>query len=391
MIITAKAELILTTKNRFFIIFCRDKSGKSMQKYSNLVYVVLVAVLTICLLLGFAVEVFGLNLGSASCLATWVSSPVALMLGLVFALAFGKAFPDFNKTMSKKLLQYSVIGLGFGMNVYKALESGSEGMLFTIASVFGTLAIGWLIGRRLLKVDSQTSYLISSGTAICGGSAIAAVGPVIKAKAESMSIALGVVFVLNAVALFIFPSIGDMLGMTMKQFGMWAAIAIHDNSSAVGAGAAYDQMHPELVASQGVSALEVATTIKLTRALWIVVLALVTPFFFKSLQTADGGQRKPWYKAVPKFIIWFVVAILFNTYILSNAAVIGDSAAAVGAEIGSAINKLAKHLITLSLFFIGASLTRETLKAVGLRPLIQGVLLWIIISCVSLGYIFAVE
>ena len=362
-----------------------------MQKYSNLVYVVLVAVLTICLLLGFAVEVFGLNLGSASCLATWVSSPVALMLGLVFALTFGKAFPDFNKTMSKKLLQYSVIGLGFGMNVYKALESGSEGMLFTIASVFGTLAIGWLIGRRLLKVDSQTSYLISSGTAICGGSAIAAVGPVIKAKAESMYVALGVVFVLNAVALFIFPSIGDMLGMTMKQFGMWAAIAIHDTSSVVGAGAAYDQMHPELVASQGVSALEVATTIKLTRALWIVVLALVTPFFFKSLQTADGGQRKPWYKAVPKFIIWFVVAILFNTYILSNAAVIGDSAAAVGAEIGSAINKLAKHLITLSLFFIGASLTRETLKAVGLRPLIQGVLLWIIISCVSLGYIFAVE
>ena len=213
-------------------------------------------------------------------------------------MLFGKAFPDFNKTMSKKLLQYSVIGLGFGMNVDKALASGSEGMMFTIVSVFGTLALGWLFGRKLLGVDSQTSYLLSSGTAICGGSAIAAVGPIIKARAESMSVALGVVFILNA-------------------------IAIHDTSSVVGAGAAYDQMHPELVASQGVSALEVATTIKLTRALWIVVLALVTPFFFrKSLANTADGQSKPWYSSVPRFIVWFIVAILFNTYILSNASIV---------------------------------------------------------------------
>lgn len=217
--------------------------------------------------------------------------------------------------------------------------------------------------------------------------AIAAVGPVIKAKAESMSVALGVVFILNAIALFIFPSIGTALGMSMKEFGMWAAIAIHDTSSVVGAGAAYDALHPEQMVSEGVSALEVATTIKLTRALWIVVLALVTPFFFKSLQTADGGKRKPWYKAVPTFIIWFIVAILFNTYILSNANLIGEAAASTGSLIGSAINKLAKHMITLSLFFIGASLTRETLKAVGLKPLVQGVLLWILISTISLAYI----
>ncbi|MCF0202004.1 MAG: putative sulfate exporter family transporter [Bacteroidaceae bacterium] len=350
-------------------------------------YSVIVSVLAICLLLGFVTEIFSLDLGSYSWLATWVSSPVALLLGLAFALTFGSAFPDFNKKMSKKLLQYSVIGLGFGMNVYKALESGSEGMMFTIASVFGTLAIGYAIGRKMLKVDSQTSYLISSGTAICGGSAIAAVGPVIKAKAESMSVALGVVFILNAVGLFIFPIIGDALGMDLKQFGMWAAIAIHDTSSVVGAGASYDAMHPEMLAQQGCSALEVATTIKLTRALWIVVLALVTPMFFKSLQQTEGGKRKPWYKSVPTFIIWFVVAILFNTYILSNAAVIGDTAAAIGSDIGGAINKLAKHMITLSLFFIGASLTRSTLKAVGIRPLIQGVLLWIVISIVSLLYI----
>lgn len=363
----------------------------SMNK-KELCYILIVVVMGVSLLLGFAVEVFGIDLGQAAWVAGWVSSPVALAVGFVFAMLFGKAFPDFNKTMSKKLLQYSVIGLGFGMNVDKALASGSEGMMFTIVSVFGTLALGWLFGRKLLGVDSQTSYLLSSGTAICGGSAIAAVGPIIKARAESMSVALGVVFILNAIALFVFPIIGDALSMTMKQFGMWAAIAIHDTSSVVGAGAAYDQMHPELVASQGVSALEVATTIKLTRALWIVVLALFTPFFFrKSLANTADGQSKPWYNSVPRFIIWFIVAILFNTYILSNASILGDNAAAMGAQFSGAVNKLAKHLITLSLFFIGASLTRETLRSVGLRPLVQGVLLWASISCVSLAYIFWLE
>ena len=361
------------------------------KKIVNALYITIVSILGISLLIGFAQEIGLFDLGSWSWIGHWVTSPIALVIGLVFALVLGKAYPEFNKTMSKKLLQYSVIGLGFGMNVYKAVESGAEGMAFTIISVFGTLLIGWLIGRKMLKVDDQTSYLISAGTAICGGSAIAAVGPVIKAKAESMSVALGVVFILNAIGLFIFPSIGDAIGMTMKQFGMWAAIAIHDTSSVVGAGAAYDAMHPELMAAEGVSALEVATTIKLTRALWIVVLALITPFLFrKSLAAADGAKAKPWYKTIPMFIIWFIVAILFNTYILSNAALIGESAAQVGSMIGGGINKLAKHMITLSLFFIGASLTRETLKAVGIRPLIQGVLLWIVISCCSLAYILMV-
>ena len=358
------------------------------MKKKEMCYIAIVALLGVSLLTGFAVEVFGIDLGNWSWVARWVSSPVALAIGFVFALLFGKAFPDFNKAMSKKLLQYSVIGLGFGMNVNKAIASGAEGMMFTIVSVFGTLALGWLFGRKLLKVDWQTSYLLSSGTAICGGSAIAAVGPVIKAKAESMSVALGVVFILNAIALFVFPYIGDALGMTMKQFGMWAAIAIHDTSSVVGAGAAYDQMHPELVASQGVSALEVATTIKLTRALWIVIVALVTPFFFRKRLNADGeGTKKPWYQCVPRFIVWFIIAILFNTYILSNATLIGDTAATAGSAFSGAVNKLAKHLITLSLFFIGASLTRDTLRSVGIKPLIQGVLLWISISVISLAYI----
>ena len=358
------------------------------MKRNEVCYIVIVALIGVSLVFGFIEEVFTLNLGPFSWVAHLVSSPVALALGFAFALLLGKAFPTFNKTMSKKLLQYSVIGLGFGMNVNKALASGSQGMLFTIASVFGTLALGWFFGRKLLKVDSQTSYLLSSGTAICGGSAIAAVGPVIKAKPESMSVALGVVFVLNGIALFLFPTIGDALGMSMKQFGMWAAIAIHDTSSVVGAGAAYDQMHPELVVAQGVSALEVATTIKLTRALWIVVLALVTPFFFRTTLARQGGETKAWYSTIPRFIIWFIVAIIFNTYILSNASLFGDSAAAIGSQFSGAVNKLAKHLITLSLFFIGASLTRDTLRSVGLRPLVQGVLLWVSISCISLAYIF---
>ena len=352
----------------------------------KIIYIAIVAVLSISLLAAFITKQFGVDLGAMDWMAHWVSSPIALLLGIVFALTFGAAFEKFTKTMSKKMLQYSVIGLGFGMNVNQALASGKEGMLFTIVSVFGTLAIGWLIGRKLLKVDHETSYLISSGTAICGGSAIAAVGPTIKAKAESMSVALGVVFVLNAIALFIFPYIGDAIGMTMKEFGMWAAIAIHDTSSVVGAGSAYDALHPEMMASEGVSALEVATTIKLTRALWIVALALVTPFVYRRndsfpLREGRGGSL------IPGFIIWFVIAILVNTYLLSNASLIGDSAANFGSAISGAVNQFSKHIITLSLFFIGAGLTRKTLKAVGIRPLIQGILLWITISVVSLAYI----
>ncbi len=353
---------------------------------NKIIYIAIVAILAISLLIGFAIKQFGIDLGSCAWMGQWVSSPIALLLGILFALIFGATYGEFTKLMSKKMLQYSVIGLGFGMNVNKAIASGSEGMLFTVVSVFGTLGIGYLLGRKLLKVDSETSYLISSGTAICGGSAIAAVGPTIKAKSESMSIALGVVFILNAVALFIFPHIGDLIGMSMKQFGMWAAIAIHDTSSVVGAGAAYDQMHGALMESEGVSALEVATTIKLTRALWIVILVLVTPFFFRH-SVSEGEIKKPWYKCVPTFIIWFIVAILFNTYILSNSALIGEEAAKIGSAFSSAVNLLAKQMITLSLFFIGAGLTKATLKAVGIRPLIQGILLWVIISGVSMGYI----
>lgn len=338
------------------------------MKKKEILYIALVSILAISLLIGFCVETFGLNLGGLSWIGTWVSSPVTLLLGLAFALIIGKAFPTFTKTMSKKLLQYSVVGLGFGMTLQSAVASGADGMMITLVSVFGTLGLGWLIGQKLLKVDWQTSYLISSGTAICGGSAIAATGSVIKAKAESMSVALGVVFVLNAIALFIFPPIGHWLDMSQHAFGTWAAIAIHDTSSVVGAGSVY-----------GEEALQVATTVKLTRALWIAVLAVATPFFFSNRLKNQEGAQKKWYQVIPNFIIWFIIAIVLNTFLFSQFE--------LGQTITHAISKFAKHMITLSLFFIGAGLTWDTLKAVGIRPLIQGILLWIIISCASLSYV----
>lgn len=351
-------------------------------------YILIVALLAAALLLKFVVDACNVDAGCLSSVLKQVSSPLVLAVGIAFALMMGEVYPKFNKLMSKKMLQYSVVGLGFGMNIEKALASGWEGMTLTIVSVFATLGLGWVIGRKLLGVNEETSYLLSSGTAICGGSAIAAVGSVLNAKSENLSVALAVVFVLNAIALFLFPSIGSALGMSMKQFGMWAAIAIHDTSSVVGAGATYDQMHPDLMASQGVSALELATTIKLTRALWIVVLVLLTPYFMKGNFT-QNGKAKPWYKNVPTFIVWFLLAILFNTYVLSNPSLLGDAFANAGGRFSQMVADLAKHMITLSMFFIGASLTIKTLRNVGLKPLVQGIMLWVCVSVVSLVCIMA--
>jgi uncharacterized integral membrane protein (TIGR00698 family) len=319
-----------------------------MKQYSQQIYIAITAIAAFCL---FASYIPGLEM-----LSCWCTPPVMLFLGLAYALICGQGYPSFNKKMSKMLLQYSVVGLGFGMNLHESLASGKEGMTFTIISVIGTLAIGMLIGRKLLKVDRETSYLISSGTAICGGSAIAAVGPVIKAKPANMSVALAVVFVLNAIALFIFPSIGHWLELSQQQFGTWAAIAIHDTSSVVGAGAAY-----------GEEALEVATTIKLTRALWIIPLALATSLIFKS---KDSKITIPW------FILYFIIAILLNTFVLDSVP-----------QVGTAVSGIARRFLTLTMFFIGASLSMDVLRAVGIRPLIQGVLLWIVISVGSLLYI----
>ena len=319
-----------------------------MRQYNRHIYIALLTVLTLCLLCDY--------IPALRFLSTWVTPPVVLFIGLVYALLCGQAYPTFNKNVSKKLLQYSVIGLGFGMNLQASLASGKEGMLFTIVSVIGTLLIGMFIGCKVLKLNRNTSYLISSGTAICGGSAIAAVGPIIKAKDTDMSMALATVFILNAIGLFLFPILGHWLGLSQQEFGTWAAIAIHDTSSVVGAGAAY-----------GEEALQVATTIKLTRALWIIPLALVTSVIFRS----EGKKIN-----IPWFIFFFIVAMLINTYLLADYP-----------EIGKFIAGIARKGLIITMFFIGASLSVDVIKSVGIRPLLQGVLLWIIISAASLAYI----
>ena len=319
-----------------------------MRQHNRPIYIALLSVLTLCLLCDY--------IPTLRFLSSWVTPPVVLFIGLVFALLCGQPYPTFNKNVSKKLLQYSVIGLGFGMNLQASLASGKEGMLFTIISVVGTLLIGMFIGCKVLKINRSTSYLISSGTAICGGSAIAAVGPIIKAKDTDMSMALATIFILNAIALFIFPILGHWLGLSQQEFGTWAAIAIHDTSSVVGAGAAF-----------GEEALQVATTIKLTRALWIIPLALITSVIFRS----EGKKI-----SIPWFILFFIVAMLINTYLLTDYP-----------EIGKFIAGIARKGMTITMFFIGASLSIDAIKSVGIRPLLQGILLWIIISASSLAYI----
>ena len=288
------------------------------------------------------------------CLLPFVTPAIALFAGLAFALTAGQPYPKFSKKTSKYLLQFSVVGLGFGMNLYASLQSGKEGMLFTIVSVFAVLALGIWLGKRLL-IDRKTSYLIAAGTAICGRSAIAAVGPVVKADDNQMSMSLGTIFILNAIALFIFPPIGHLLGLTQEQFGLWAAIAIHDTSSVVGAGAAY-----------GETALEIATMVKLTRALWIIPITILTMFLFKQ----KGAKI-----TIPWFILFFILAMVANTFLSLPEA------------LTRSVVWAAKQGLTLTLFLIGAGLSRQVIRQVGIRPMVQGVLLWIFIGAISLGVI----
>lgn len=299
---------------------------------------------------------------------TIISAPVALFVGLVFALAFGIPYPKFNKKLSKYLLQASVVGLGFGMNIEKSLQSGAEGMIFTVASVIIVMVSGVIIGR-MMRINEKTSYLISSGTAICGGSAIAAVGPVLKADQNEMAVSLGVIFILNAIALFIFPPIGHYIGLTQHQFGTWAAIAIHDTSSVVGAGAAFDQMY--FPGSN--EACDLATLIKCTRALWIIPLAFFTMWFFRK-GNSEGGSSKV---SIPWFILLFVVAMIFNTYVGTETL----------RPVYDTLVVIAKQCLIAVLFAIGAGLSLKVIKQVGVKPLVQAVLLWVIIGVGSLAAI----
>ncbi|MGH9834796.1 MAG: YeiH family protein [Blastocatellia bacterium] len=278
------------------------------------------------------------------------SPPIALALGLVFGLFVTNPFAKATKSLSKTLLQASVVGLGFGMNLHEVVRAGRSGFVYTALGIAATMAAGIALGR-LLKVESTCALLISVGTAICGGSAIAAVGPVAGAKDEEMSVSLGTVFILNSVALLIFPFIGHSFDLNQAQFGLWAALAIHDTSSVVGAAAKY-----------GAGALAVGTTVKLARALWIVPLTIGTAL----IKRREAKIQWPW------FILFFCVAAMIRTYV------------PVGVEVYDLIRDAARIGLTVTLFLIGAGISKTTLKTVGARPLLQGVVLWVIVGALSL-------
>ena len=287
----------------------------------------------------------------------FLSPAVALFCGLVVALTMGNPFIQHNKIFTKILLQASVVGLGFGMNLQEAMIAGKTGFIFTLFSIALTMGLGLLIGK-FLKVDVQTRTLISGGTAICGGSAIAALGPVINAKDNSMTVALGTIFTLNAIALFIFPPIGDLLKLTDTEFGYWCAIAIHDTSSVVGAAATRSEL-----------ALQVATTTKLIRALWIIPLSLIVAVVYNKVnKTETEGKKKI---SIPWFIFLYIIAMVIATYIPE------------GKEIYAQTVSIAKYGMIYTLFLIGSGLSWESLKQVGFKPILLGILLWIIISVVS--------
>lgn len=285
------------------------------------------------------------------CLFPFMSPPLALLLGLVLAQVMEHPYLHLNNKATNLLLKISVIGLGFGMNVFSAIKAGKDGVLFTVVSIFSVLTIGYLLGK-LFKIEKKTSFLISAGTAICGGSAIAALSPVMNAEEKQISVAMGTIFILNSVALFLFPAIGHALNLSQSQFGMWCAVAIHDTSSVVGAASKY-----------GEQALQIATTVKLARALWIVPVAFGTSFLFKSNNAKVS---------IPYFIGLFILAMIANTYLPFVKPIAPYFVA------------LAKVGLTLTLFLIGSGLSFTVLKAVGVMPLLQGVILWIIISTAAL-------
>jgi uncharacterized integral membrane protein (TIGR00698 family) len=285
----------------------------------------------------------------------WLSPPLALVAGILFGIAFPHPYGAQSRRAARFLLQAAVVGLGFGMNLHEVLKAGRSGFFYTAVSISFAIALGLGLGK-LLKVRGNSSFLITTGTAICGGSAIAAIGPILEANEEEMAVSLGAVFLLNSVALFIFPPIGGALHLSESQFGLWAALAIHDTSSVVGAASKY-----------GPQALVIGTTVKLARALWIVPLALATA----AVKRSKSHIQLPW------FILFFCLAALVNTY-LPNLS--GWT---------QALSLLGRRGLTATLFLIGTGISRATLGQVGWRPLLQALLLWMVVGCVTLYLIRA--
>lgn len=291
----------------------------------------------------------------AACLLPVVTTPMALAAGIVFSLFVGNPWPKKSINVSQKLLKLSVVGLGFGLSIQEVWTVGKSSIGYTVIGITLTIAAGLLLGR-LFKIRGNTSALISCGTAICGGSAIAAMAPVIKAKDDETAVALATIFTLNAVALIVFPLVGHYFGLTQHQFGIWAGLAIHDTSSVVGAAASY-----------GSQALDVGTTVKLTRAAWIAPIALGAGLLVRS-----GGKAK-----FPLFIVGFVVAAALHSLVpqLSN--------------VWQVLSGVARQFLVLTLFLVGAGITREVLQKIGIWPMLQGVTLWIIVSVCTLTAIMS--
>ena len=285
---------------------------------------------------------------AALCFFPVVSPPIALFLGIIFINIFGQVF-NADKII-KIVLQVSIVGLGFGINLKQALQAGSEGFLFTVFSITLIVVLGIVLGY-IFRIDKIITQLISFGTAICGGSAIAAIAPILKADGKQTSVSLGIIFLLNALALFIFPEIGQYFHLSQNQFGIWSAIAIHDTSSVVGAASKY-----------GHEALQTATTVKLARALWIIPISFMLSFLNKS-----GGKVK-----IPYFIGFFVLAILVNSYFPAIK------------EVTNYVVDFSKSSLKVALFLIGIGLSFQNLKNIGIKPLLLGIILWVVISVISL-------
>ena len=285
---------------------------------------------------------------AALCFFPIVSPPIALFLGIIFVNIFGQVF-NADKII-KIVLQVSIVGLGFGINLKQALQAGSEGFLFTVFSITLIVVLGIVLGY-IFRIDKIITQLISFGTAICGGSAIAAIAPILKADGKQTSVSLGIIFLLNALALFIFPEIGQYFHLSQNQFGIWSAIAIHDTSSVVGAASKY-----------GHEALQTATTVKLARALWIIPISFVLSFL-----NISGGKIK-----IPYFIGFFVLAILVNSYFPAIK------------EVTDYVVDFSKSSLKVALFLIGTGLSFQNLKNIGIKPLLLGIILWVVISVISL-------
>jgi uncharacterized integral membrane protein (TIGR00698 family) len=284
----------------------------------------------------------------------YINSATALILGFIFTLIFNNPFKSFSHKAISYLLKIAIIGLGFGMLFKNTLQTSKEGLGLTISSIILTVTLGLFLSK-LLKIDLKLGHLITSGTAICGGSAIAAIAPIIKAKSNIISVSLGIVFLLNSIALFVFPILGHALNLTQQQFGLWCAVAIHDTSSVVGAALGY-----------GDEALKVATTVKLSRTLWIIPLSFFSIYYFKT----KGEKIK-----VPYFILIFIAAIVINSYAILPQIITTN------------IVLIAKRILILTLFIVGSTLYLKDLKSFGAKPIVLAFSLWIFISVFSLIYI----